>query len=411
MKNILFLFALFTFGCLATGCNDDDDKDSTLSFDRAVYILQAEAPLEVTLLASVPASEAFSVPFDITGTAVLDEDYTISARQFEFKPGESSAKIVITPKDNLNEGREIKLALKPVSGYRLWNNKIAMIPIELKERFSCSFMKAKAELTQKLDVEIQISGELNSNSVPSVDLHLPFIFTEATTAELGKHFSIEGDVNEFVIPAGQKKAKISINFLALEAGKDIIELELDPDARFFVGDYNRLTIKIVGPSFYERMLGKWAFKEFASYEFIVGWCEYPNDLDNMPLDNRPDDILEFISGEKDELKVHMTGDLRKYFRDSEVTFLGEIEDEVSDLEDIILLPYMELSNVNVTFSDNQTDIRPARVGFRVLDSGKTLEVHIVDFEPVDFLQDTYADWGDEIAYFYRMRYLFTKVEE
>ena len=72
---------------------------------------------------------------------------------------------------------------------------------------------------------------------------------------------------------------------------------------------------------------------------------------------------------------------------------------------------MELSNVNVTFSDNQTDIRPARVGFRVLDNGKTLEVHIVDFEPVDFLQDTYADWGDEIAYFYRMRYLFTKVEE
>ena len=159
------------------------------------------------------------------------------------------------------------------------------------------------------------------------------------------------------------------------------------------------------------MLGKWAFKEFASYEFIVGWCEYPNDLDNMPLDNRSDDILEFVSGEKDELKVHMTGDLRKYFRDSEVTFLGEIEDEVSDLEDIILLPYMELSNVNVTFSDNQTDIRPARVGFRVLDNGKTLEVHIVDFEPVDFLQDTYADWGDEIAYFYRMRYLFTKVEE
>ena len=61
----------------------------------------------------------------------------------------------------------------------------------------------------------------------------------------------------------------------------------------------------------------------------------------MPLDNRSDDILEFVSGEKDELKVHMTGDLRKYFRDSEVTFLGEIEDEVSDLEDIILLPYME----------------------------------------------------------------------
>ena len=78
MRKILFVFSLLIGLSLMSACSDDDNSDPKLSFGRSIYILKAAEPLAVELMVSEPVTEEVRVPFSIDGTAVLDEDYTIS---------------------------------------------------------------------------------------------------------------------------------------------------------------------------------------------------------------------------------------------------------------------------------------------------------------------------------------------
>ncbi|MEI3419735.1 MAG: hypothetical protein V8R91_00990, partial [Butyricimonas faecihominis] len=58
-------------------------------------------------------TELSRVPFDISGSAILDEDYTMSATEFTLQPGEMIDTIWVTPKENVIR-REIRLSLQEV---------------------------------------------------------------------------------------------------------------------------------------------------------------------------------------------------------------------------------------------------------------------------------------------------------
>lgn len=88
MRKILFVFSLFLSLSLILACSDDDNSDPKLSFGRPIYILKAAEPLAVELIVSEPVTEEIKVPFMIDGSAVLDEDYTISAKEFVLHPGD-----------------------------------------------------------------------------------------------------------------------------------------------------------------------------------------------------------------------------------------------------------------------------------------------------------------------------------
>lgn len=75
------------------------------------------------VISSVPVTESVRVPFDISGSAILDEDYTIETDAFTLEPGKTIDTIWITPKENVTTRREIRLALKEVNGFQLWNNR------------------------------------------------------------------------------------------------------------------------------------------------------------------------------------------------------------------------------------------------------------------------------------------------
>lgn len=57
--------------------------------------------------------------------------------------------IWVTPKDNVVSRREIRLALKEVPGFQLWNNRVTMIPVETKVVFTSSFQEAKYDLKMR----------------------------------------------------------------------------------------------------------------------------------------------------------------------------------------------------------------------------------------------------------------------
>ena len=54
-------------------------------FSRSIYILPSNGSLEVELRASVAPETDLSIPVIIEGTAILDEDYEISANGFMIK--------------------------------------------------------------------------------------------------------------------------------------------------------------------------------------------------------------------------------------------------------------------------------------------------------------------------------------
>ena len=125
---------------ITISCSDDDSSAANLSFSRSIYILPSTGSLEVELRASVAPEIDLIVPVNIEGTAELNEDYEISAKEFIIKAGETSGTLTLTPKNNLISGREIRLSINPVSGYGLGDKKIAIIPIETKVLFFYSFI-------------------------------------------------------------------------------------------------------------------------------------------------------------------------------------------------------------------------------------------------------------------------------
>ena len=133
-------------------CSDDDNSDPKLSFGRSIYILKAAEPLAVELMVSEPVTEEVRVPFTIDGTAVLDEDYTISANEFILHPGDVIDTIWVTPKENVIGQREIRLSLQEVPNYRLCNNRWAIIPVETKYIFTCSFSQTTMDLKSEIVV-------------------------------------------------------------------------------------------------------------------------------------------------------------------------------------------------------------------------------------------------------------------
>lgn len=120
--NILLILAM-VIPIITISCSDDDSSAANLSFSRSIYILPSTGSLEVELRASVAPEIDLIVPVNIEGTAELNEDYEISAKEFIIKAGETSGTLTLTPKNNLISGREIRLSINPVSGYGLGDKK------------------------------------------------------------------------------------------------------------------------------------------------------------------------------------------------------------------------------------------------------------------------------------------------
>ena len=82
----------------------------------------------------------------------------------------------------------------------------------------------------------------------------------------------------------------------------------------------------------------------------------------------------------------------------------------------VTVSMMNLSQANVNFSGVNEKLRSVQVGFRLLEDNETLEVTVFDYEPTDFLYNTYRDLaaqsgeGEFPMEMHMIRYYFTKVK-
>ena len=421
MRKILFVFSLFLSLSLILACSDDDNSDPKLSFGRPIYILKAAEPLAVELIVSEPVTEEIKVPFMIDGSAVLDEDYTISAKEFVLHPGDWIDTVWVTPKENVIGQREIRLSLQEVPRYRLWNNRWAIIPVETKDIFTCSF----SQTTMDLKSEVVVSMKLTVGGVDYMykreELRVPFEIDPASTAVEGEHYEIVGGGRELIMGIQKATADVTIRFLKKEVGKDKVIIRLVEGGLFEGGTNTSVTINVNGPTLYEDFVGTWVYPTFISGDFIKGMVwGHPTDCDNLPVNNLSTDRIVFTAGATNTLNVDgVQGDLAKYLRNCEVVYIGEEPEQLWDQDaygikrDVVTL---ELSKANVNYSVTNVAERKAIVLVRLLNKGKVLEFRIVDYEPTDFLVEEYngmkdfATEDEPAMIYYPLRYHFKRVQ-
>ena len=426
MKNIISIACLLLSMCFVA-CNDDDseEKGPQLAFSKLIYTLDAENPLEVEIQVSEPVQANTSVKFNVRGAAVQGEEYELSADEFVIPAGERTASITVTPKNNFEGGKTIKLELSPVEGYVLGEYNFTLIEVLTKGQLICAFAEENYVLPGELEVRMN-AKDANTGKYfsASTDTKVPFIVGKHSTAIEHVHYEfVDNPDKMFVIPAKKSYGTIKIKFLKWEEGKTTLFL-LVPDGNDQVlpGDVDQTEIYIKGMTTPDRLVGKWAFKEVTSIEYLRenNWYGGLDEVAHLPENNLPTDILEFVDGGA-KLKVHATGDMAKYFRDCDVKFLREQQLYLYELAGIgrppmVTASMLELSQANVNFSGTNEKLRAVQVGFRLLDDKETLEVTVLDYEPTDFLYDTYksnADYaaeGDFPMDFHMVRYHFTKVK-
>lgn len=427
MRNIVILFVCLILSVCFWACHDDDNeiKGPQLAFSELIYTLDAEKPLEIKIQVSEPVQVNTSVKFNVLGAAVQGEEYELSADEFVIPAGDSIAYIVVTPKNNYEEGKTIKLELYPIDGYVLGEYNFTLIEVLTKGQLICSFAEENYILPGEVEIRMNVKdGNTGSSFSANTDTRVPFIVGEHSTAVEHVHYEFVDNPNkEFVIPVRKSYGTIKIKFLKWEEGKTSLFL-LVPDGsdRLVPGDVDQTEIYIKGLITPDRLEGKWIFKEASSIDYLRenNWYGGPEEVEHLPDNNLPTDMLEFVNGGK-QLKIHATGDMTKYFRDCDVKFLREQQLYLYEFATVgapprVTVSVLELSQANVYFSSTQEKLRAAQVGFRLLEDNETLEVTVLDYEPTDFLYDTYkglADYTEEGDFpmdMHMVRYYFTKVK-
>ena len=175
-----------------------------------------------------------------------------------------------------------------------------------------------------------------------------------------------------------------------------------------------MEIPIVGPLSMNKLAGKWTYSAFMCQDYmemLVGG-DFPDDLTALPTNNSATDILEFVTEDgMDMIKVHMTGDLRNYFRDTEI-HIGSTGEEYlwETLTDLALVTSVRCDKVNLHFSPNQVKEEETTIGMRLVEGGEVLEIRILQYEPIEFLYDTYEMFEGDMEMF-PLVFRFAKVKE
>ena len=123
------------------------------------------------------------------------------------------------------------------------------------EQIIYSFVKETDALSGEVVVGIELKNMDGTNYIAKEAIHLPFVFAETSTAVLNTHFTVEDNVTEFVVPKGKRNATIKLKYVALEEGKDLIEMKINAAENFVAGNYDKIKIKIYGPTTVGKLFG------------------------------------------------------------------------------------------------------------------------------------------------------------
>ena len=410
---ILAFVAVATF--FASCSKDESVQLPVVAFANGILKLDLNNQATLKVVSTVPATGTQNVDFTVAGGLVEGVDYTLSADQFTFEQGATEATVVVTFLKDLSDEAAFEVNLSPINFGTLGLAK-ASLSSDLNDAVLYTFDKSNYIMTASVDVTFQLS-KITGSYVAEQDLSFEVEVDPTSTAVEGVHFEFAGS-KVITVASGQNSGIIKLNLIKQENNKDQVVLKLK-QVPFILkaGNYDKANIGIFG-NIYDKMIGQWAYKTMSNLEWWKmngSWTG--DDLALLPTSNTAADRLTF---DQNGITVSMIGVLKNYFKTSALVTLGEATEvlqEVASFPPARVQMLLVKSLVNVNFSATTTTEREAEVGFRVFtdtDGEEILEVTIRDYEPTDFLQNTYAmykTFGDTPALkTMPLRYHFTKVK-
>lgn len=420
-NNKICLWLMSLLLVLATSCKDDDESGARLSFSRSLYILPAIGDLEVELRATVAPESDMEVPVTVEGSAIEDEDFTMSDKKFVLKAGETTAKLTITPKNNLTSGREIRLSIVPTGGYSLGNKNVAMIPVETKERIMYSFNSPSTRLLSEAEVWVELRGETTGKdyAAPS-DIKLPIALDASSTAVLGTDVELEDGMTYVTIKQGSRQAKFTVKVTDgaedYAGKKAILKLSAPEESSelYYAGSFETYTLNLDQLKFTD-MLGKWKPVAITNMDlFVTMGIEDAEYVGLLPENNDASDYLEFVhENGTDKIIPHLKGDLTSYFCNpaGHTIVFDHIEKGYYDFAtwEEYDIPYFTISQVNKLFSKKKQELGDVFIGIDKVDDNN-INVYFHEYVPTDFFVQSYEAYGWD-ATFFGITYSFTRVTE
>lgn len=388
MKKLAFALSLLLV--IFVGCSDDDDIQPTLTFEKASYPLtkgSVEVKLNVSDINLNSLTTPINIPVQIGGTAIKDEDYTLSAEKFVLGGSEESKTITVTAKDNYDEAKTITLTLGNITGFSQGNIPMATINLGKKDLIMYSFTKRTALMSGGVSVSFDLYNSTDGSAyVAEEEISIPIVVDQTeSTAVLGEQFSFDGKA-EVIIPIGKSSGNVKLKYIApVVQDKDIVVLKanLDDKKGFVKGQYIDCKISILG-DYADKIIGDWVMNELVTDKKNMdanwgGSATFTTES-GFPEFNAEDKL----SIGDDGLTTDFKSTFKNYFGEQSEITIGEEMELRKGLFEKITLQLLELTNINRYFSPSETsEDDTALIGVQVTEEG-LLDVYILDYYSKSF---------------------------
>lgn len=137
MKRILTILASVAMVMAAVSC--ETEQKPQLSFGKAQYVLLADSPLTVDVVTDIAPAADITVELSFTGSALMDDDYTVDATSVVIPAGQTKGSVTITPKNNFESEKSIVIAMELPAGYEAGKNTTAMVAVESRPSIVYNF--------------------------------------------------------------------------------------------------------------------------------------------------------------------------------------------------------------------------------------------------------------------------------
>lgn len=398
-----------------SACSDDDHSmpnTPQIFIDEPYYTLAKDSVI-IKVNADVAPTEDVSIPVVFGGTAVKDYDFTASDSVVVIKAGETEGSFVVkrVVENISSENKELYVNLKSApNGYRLGLMNYASVTLLSNEGVLMSFNESTAEVSIWGDITINLTSMSGSSYRCKTATTFKLEVDPSSTAVEGEHFEFV-DGAQITVPKNRYKGTTTLRCIKHEEGHDKLVLRLADKDGYGIGNIGTITITLNGQ---DNFTGTWQLSSINTDEISQYYVE---DESKAPKGSDKDQIT--FSGSEAPLSYTFTpnleGDLKNYF--------GNETRTVTWLEDTQMVYQMEMGatryvstleipNVNVNFSSTYTDLRTAKVAFRLFENQgeQMLECSIYDWEPQgdDYGAMIYSFMGD-MSYSI-LRVYFTKVK-
>lgn len=400
-----FFFPLLALAAICTGCGEskqDDVKLPNISFEKAAYTMQ-EGPITVKITSGYQGSMV-DLPFTVSGDAVADVDYTISANKFVIGGVTPMLEITISPKENFDTEKSLTLTLGTLpTGILPGVNPNTKVTIKPKNQVMVSFLERTTGITASGVIDVSIFDLEGKKLIALEDMIIPVKVdqTANNTAVQGEHFDFDGAA-QVVIAKGKSTGTVHLKTLKTEPEKDVFFLTVDWGKGYIAGQTGKIQVTVLG-SYGDKIAGEWIlYKELTDKAYFDGLYNFnPSNPDVNTAPFTGAHATDKITIDGDSFATEMTSIYKDYFAPKSDLRMGQEYLFKIGVGPKITTQLLILNKINRYFSPTErSDDDIALLAVRVLtitDPESTKEIEVLDVWIIDYLSKAFfqefVDWG------------------